>query len=107
MKAPSHQPIESTHDGARTRSNGQSQDGDGCLGECSGGGDDDDGDGDASQVASSAGQTTANSNSTMARQVKRKNPKKKKKPKNKAALVQSSPPRVPLGDLFLANDYAV
>ncbi|OLN88181.1 Methionine aminopeptidase 2-1 [Colletotrichum chlorophyti] len=71
-----------------------SRDGDGSLGD--GGDDDDDDDADIASVRLS----TENG---IAKERKRK-PKKKKK-KKKAAAKQSSPPKVPLTDLFPSGEY--
>ena len=92
--------------GGEPRGSHTFRDGDGCLGE-GGGGDDDDSDDDGFEVELPR---VANSPSTdvVDSQKKRKKPKKKKtKKKNTAQLPakQSSPPRVPLSDLFPSGDY--
>lgn len=80
-----------------------SRDGDGCLGD-TGGGDDGDSDGDEPgfvRLDEKIVPVDVNA------QKKRKKPKKKKKKKKTAsvAMEQSSPPRVPLSDLFHSSDY--
>ncbi|KAF4907054.1 Methionine aminopeptidase 2-1 [Colletotrichum fructicola] len=69
-----------------------SRDGDGSLGD---GGDDDDDDDEAAAVIGS----------TDNGKKKRKRKPKKKNKKKAASAVQSSPPRVPLSELFTAGDY--
>jgi methionyl aminopeptidase len=92
--------LVSNHDGGKPRGSNNSQDGDGCLGD--GSGDNDDSDGDANQVT--ATDASATNPTTTATQQKRKKPKKKMA-KKKALKQQSSPPRVPLTDLFLTGAY--
>lgn len=82
-----------------------SRDGDGCLGEDGGG--DDESDGDSGEVGL-APLATSPSTDVVDSQKKRKKPKKKKTKKKSKALSpvqQSSPPRVPLSDLFPSGDY--
>ncbi|KAJ3961154.1 hypothetical protein N0V92_002128 [Colletotrichum tropicale] len=69
-----------------------SRDGDGSLGD---GGDDDDDDDEA---------TTVNGSTDNGKKKRKRKPKKKNK-KKAAATVQSSPPRVPLSELFAAGEY--
>ncbi|KAF7560802.1 hypothetical protein G7046_g3340 [Stylonectria norvegica] len=87
-----------------------SRDGDGCMGSKGAADDDDDGDGDADEPHGALTSTVSaplagltSSEVEVGKKKKRKRPKKK----NRAfALKQSSPPRVPLDDLFPTNDYA-
>lgn len=91
--------------GGEPRGSHTSRDGDGCLGD-SGGGSDDKSDGDGSEVGM-APLAASPSIDVADTQKKRKKPKKKTKKKSMANLLakQSSPPRVPLSDLFPAEDY--
>ncbi|CAM1506199.1 Fc.00g058400.m01.CDS01 [Cosmosporella sp. VM-42] len=77
-----------------------SRDGDGCLGD---GGGDDEGDGDGDEEASLAQLEHPLSVEVADAQKKRKKHKKKKK--KKTVLKQSSPPRIPLSDLFPTSAY--
>ncbi|KAF5026672.1 hypothetical protein F66182_1221 [Fusarium sp. NRRL 66182] len=77
-----------------------SRDGDGSLGG-EGGGDDDDDDDDDDNDATSVPLTTEGSS----KKKRKRKPKKKKK--TKAPTQQSSPPRVPLSDLFTTGEYPV
>ena len=83
------------------------QDGDGCLGDGSGGGEDDESDGDGGEVKL-AQPAASSSIDNGDKKKKRKKPKKKKAKKKSTAhpaAKQSSPPRVPLSDLFPTGDY--
>ncbi|KAL9037811.1 MAG: hypothetical protein Q9214_005538 [Letrouitia sp. 1 TL-2023] len=85
-----------------------SRDGDGCLGDV-GGGDDDESDGDCGEVGMTP-LVASRSIDVLDTQKKRKKSKKKKKKTKKKSTAnspakQSSPPRVPLGDLFPSGDY--
>ncbi|KAL2211604.1 methionine aminopeptidase [Sarocladium strictum] len=88
--------------GGRPRGAHTSRDGDGCLSD--GGGDDSDDDDDDNVVSAAGVVNPASVADSDSVQKKRKKPKKKKK--KKAKKVQSSPPRVPLSDLFPTGDYA-
>lgn len=79
-----------------------SRDGDGSLGD---GGGDNDGDDDGDDRNLSEVSPEIASSEAKSQQKKRKKPKKKKKSK-KTATVQSSPPRVPLSDLFPNGNFA-
>ena len=99
--------IVSNRVGGEPRGLHLSRDGDGCLGE--GGGGDDESDGDSGEVGL-APPTTSPSTEVVASQKKRKKPKKKKKKTKKKSAAQSlakqsSPPRIPLSDLFPSGDY--
>lgn len=90
------------------------RDGDGCLGS---GGDDSDDDDDDSKAAQAKFVTLLQGDLSVTRPVSageeqagpaglKKNKKKKKRPRSKkAGRKQSSPPRVPLSQLFPAEDY--
>ena len=86
-----------------------SLDGDGCLGD-GGGSDDDDSDGDRGEVGVLPPAVSA-SIGAIEIPAKQKKPKKKKKKKTKkkntvqSTAQQSSPPRVPLSDLFPSAEY--
>lgn len=85
-----------------------SRDGDGCLGDVEGG-DDDDSDGNGGEVGMTP-EAAPQPISALDTQKKRKKPKKKKKKTKKKGTAnlpekQSSPPRVPLSDLFPSGDY--
>ncbi|KAL9095053.1 MAG: hypothetical protein Q9165_002655 [Trypethelium subeluteriae] len=81
------------------------RDGDGCLGDV-GGGDDDESDGGGGEIGI-APPTDSPSIDVVDAQKKRKKPKKKKTKKSPTQLPikQSSPPRVPLSDLFPSGNY--
>ncbi|KPM39220.1 Methionine aminopeptidase 2 [Neonectria ditissima] len=87
--------------GGEPRGSHLSRDGDGCMGSNGATGDDDDGDHhhEAAASVTAAGSASAE----IGKKKKRKRPKKKSK---SAGLKQSSPPRVPLDDLFPSSDYA-
>ncbi|ROT36114.1 peptidase M24A, methionine aminopeptidase [Sodiomyces alkalinus F11] len=102
-------------DGASRRVGGEprgchtSRDGDGCLGDAGGEdeSDDDDDDDDNNGETSLAPLGTPSSNEAIPPKQRKKSKKKKKKTKKTASLprTQSSPPRIPLGDLFPSGDY--
>lgn len=100
---------ESNRAGGRPRGSRGASDGDGCLGE-GGGGDEDDGDGhskkvvDASTRVSSVNAVDTQSPPTI-KNRKRKNRSKKAKGSAQPPKEQSSPPRIPLSDLFPSGDY--
>ena len=81
-----------------------SRDGDGCLEDAGGGDDDDDGDGEEPGFVRLGDPPEI---VDVDAQKKRKKSKKKKKKKKAASLPakQSSPPRIPLSDLFPSSDY--
>ena len=93
--------------GGEPRGSHTSRDGDGCPEDFGGGDDDDDGDGDGGEI----GMRTLSASSSIdhvAVQKKRKKPKQKKMKKKSMANLptkQSSPPRIPLSDLFPSGDY--
>lgn len=88
---------ESNRMGGELRGLHMSRDGDGCLGE-DGGGDESDDDG------GEVGPAQPPSSDALVPQKKRKKPRKKKT-KKKVKAKQSSPPRVPLSDLFPSGEY--
>ncbi|KAL9609781.1 MAG: hypothetical protein Q9167_005477 [Letrouitia subvulpina] len=98
---------ESNSVGGEQRGSHTSRDGDGCLGDV-GGGDDDESDGYGGEVGM-APLAASQSIDVLNTQKKRKKSKKKKKTKKKSTAnlpaKQSSPPRVPLSDLFPSGDY--
>ncbi|KAK7414436.1 hypothetical protein QQX98_006715 [Neonectria punicea] len=87
--------------GGEPRGSHVSRDGDGCMGSNGATGDDDDDDDDHHDAAASL-MSTGPASAETGKKKKRKRPKKKKP----SALKQSSPPRVPLDDLFPSGDYA-
>ncbi|KIW13365.1 methionine aminopeptidase, type II [Exophiala spinifera] len=108
-------PVETNRAGGEPRGTHTSRDGDGCLGDAGGEGDSDDDDDGADKETSLATLEPPSSivGATTDAPKKRKKPKLKKKKKNKAPegaaslhLKQSSPPRIPLSDLFPNGDYA-
>ena len=98
-------PSDSTRAGGEPRGAHLVRDGDGCLGD---GGDDEESDGNNDEVGLLSG-AFLSSTEVPSTKEKRKRIRKRKKNKNKskakALAVQSSPPRVPLSDLFPAGDY--
>lgn len=92
--------------GGETRGAHTSRDGDGCLGD--GGGGDDERDGDGGEVGMAPLTLLASpSIDVVDTQKKGKKPKKKRAKKKSTANLptkQSSPPRVPLSDLFPPGD---
>jgi methionyl aminopeptidase len=94
--------------GGEPRGSHTSRDGDGCIGEL-GADDDDESDDDVnSGEVSRAPQATSPSADVADTPKKRKKPKKKKMKKKSTAqspTKQSSPPRIPLNDLFPSGDY--
>ncbi|KAF2230443.1 peptidase M24A, methionine aminopeptidase [Viridothelium virens] len=98
--------TESSRVGGEPRGSHTLRDGDGCLGD-GGGGDDDESDDDGGEV-SIAPQRASPSIDVVNTQKKRKKPKKKKAKKKGTTQLpakQSSPPRVPLSDLFQSGNY--
>lgn len=95
--------------GGEPRGSHTSRDGDGCCGDVGGGDDDEsDGDGDGGEVGMTP-VAASRSVDVLDTKKKRKKPKKKKKTKKSSTAnmpeKQSSPPRVPLSDLFPSGDY--
>lgn len=90
--------------GGEPRGSHNSRDGDGCLGDAGEGDDESDGDGEVGKTQLG----TSPSIDTAETQKRRKKPKKKKTKKKNTAdspSKQSSPPRVPLSDLFPSGEY--
>ncbi|KAJ6442530.1 methionine aminopeptidase 2 [Purpureocillium lavendulum] len=95
--------------GGEPRGTHLSRDGDGCVGGDGGSNDDDDDDDgddaiDATTALIAAVVGSVGSANASKQKKKRKRPKRKQR---SSALKQSSPPRVPLGDLFPSGDYPV
>ncbi|KAH6617975.1 peptidase M24, structural domain-containing protein [Chaetomium sp. MPI-SDFR-AT-0129] len=85
--------------GGEKRGSHLARDGDGCLG--NGGGDDEESDGDDGEVDP----TTADAETTQKKRRKRNKKKSKKKSKANSPLEQTSPPRIPLDQLFPSGNF--
>lgn len=85
--------------GGEKRGSHLARDGDGCLG--NGSGDDEESDGDDGEVDPA----TADTETTQKKRRKRNKKKSKKKSKANSGLEQTSPPRIPLDQLFPSGNF--
>ncbi|KAL2256972.1 hypothetical protein VTK26DRAFT_827 [Humicola hyalothermophila] len=92
-------PIDLCSSGGEPRGTHLARDGHGAL-EGDGGNDDEDDDDDDQEIATAMPLTTGGG-----KRKKKRKPRKKKKKKAAAPQAQSSPPRVPLADLFPSGEY--
>ncbi|KAK6517560.1 hypothetical protein TWF281_004210 [Arthrobotrys megalospora] len=88
--------------GGEPRGSHTSRDGDGCVGEVV---NEDDSDDDGAETTLISPETQPPAGSADAQKKKKKKSKKKKKKTASSPLKQTTPPRIPLSDLFPSGDY--
>ncbi|KAK2593073.1 hypothetical protein QQS21_009239 [Conoideocrella luteorostrata] len=95
---------ESNSAGGEPRGHHLSRDGDGCMGS-KGAADSDSGDDDDDDAITDATTSISLTGPAIIAEPGKKKNKKRKRPKKKTRAKQSSPPRIPLDDLFRSKEY--